>query len=299
MALAPATRSTTAELPAVQAVMQQAGTENFTVASRLLPANVRRDLLAVYGYARLVDDIGDEAEGDRMALLAWVEAELFRCLEGGNSHPVLTRAAQTIRSRRLEVQPFIDLIDANRQDQVVHEYQTYEQLLDYCKLSAVPVGRIVLGILDVADGANEHLSDDVCTGLQITEHLQDVAEDCRAGRVYLPLADLDRHGMDVKELRADVERRAAGPRLRAVVGDLSGRARTLLGSGGPLVASLPWRPAVAVAAFGAGGLAALEAIGHAGNDVLAGPSRPQVPAVLRHLTLTLAAARRERKGGTR
>jgi squalene synthase HpnC len=252
--------------------------ENFVVASRLLPRRQRAHLMAVYGYARLVDDIGDESAGDRLAELDWAEAELDRAFAGSATHPVLVRLQATIAACGLERQPFVDLIEANRRDQTVARYATWDDLIGYCALSANPVGRIVLAIFDAATPERIARSDDVCSGLQVVEHLQDVGEDAHSGRVYLPAEVLDRFGCADDELTRPV---AAAP-LLAAIADVAGRARRLLASGVPLARSLRGRPRWAVAGFCAGGLAALDGIAAAGNDVLGNRVRPARAATVRH-----------------
>jgi squalene synthase HpnC len=257
--------------------------ENFVVASRLLPRRQRAHLMAVYGYARLVDDIGDESAGDRLAELDWAQAELDRAFAGAATHPVLVRLQATIAACHLERRPFVDLIEANRRDQTVTRYATWDELIAYCALSANPVGRIVLQIFDAATPQRIAHSDDVCSGLQVVEHLQDVGEDAHRGRVYLPAEVLDRYGCDADEL----VRAHAGAPLRAAIADVAARARTLLASGVPLARSLRGRPRWAVAGFCAGGLAALDGIAAAGNDVLGNRVRPARVATLRHAVAIL------------
>src|SRR5439155_12154962 len=134
-------------VPTASAVMEQAGRENFPVASRLLPREDREHLLAIYGFARLVDDLGDEAPGDRGRLLDWLEAELDRAYDGSARHPLMVRLGRTIRARALPREPFLRLIAANRQDQTVSRYRTFSDLAAYCELSANPVGHLVLHVL--------------------------------------------------------------------------------------------------------------------------------------------------------
>lgn len=265
-------------------IYAQAATENFPVASWLLPRAVREDLMAIYGFARLTDDIGDEATGDRMAQLDWLDAELDRAARGEASHPVLRRVSGTIAAHGLALDSFRDLIAANRQDQHVRRYETFAELAGYCRLSADPVGRLVLGVLDRATPERVALSDDVCTGLQVVEHLQDVGEDARRDRIYLPQADLRAEGCSEAELRAP----STSPALRRVIALNAARARRLLRSGAPLAASLPWRERVAVAAFAAGGLAALDAVEAAHYDVLARRCPPRSGRLLARLALLLA-----------
>jgi squalene synthase HpnC len=270
-------------VPGAESVYVQATNENFPVASWLLPAPVRSDLMAVYGFARLTDDIGDESEGDRLAHLGWLDRELERAVRGDADHPVMRRTGATIAARGLTLQPFRDLIEANRRDQSVRRYETFEDLVGYCRLSANPVGRLVLEIFGAATPDRVAQSDDVCTGLQIVEHLQDVAEDLAQDRVYLPLEDLRREGCDESDLRVA----RAGPALRRVIALESSRARQLLFSGAPLAASLPLRPRLAVAAFAAGGMAALDAIETAAFDVLASTCKPRPGRFAARLALVL------------
>jgi len=251
--------------------MSQAASENFPVASRVLPRAIRPHLLSIYGFARLVDDIGDEAEGDRMAQLAWAETELERAAHRSAEYPVFVALTPTIERFGLSLDPFRALIAANRQDQVVTRYGTFDDLVAYCMLSAAPVGQLVLSILDVATPECVARSDRVCIGLQLVEHLQDVAEDAAAGRVYLPLEDLALFGCPPEHL-LDAEHR---PALRDVVAHEVRRSRVLLADAAPLSASLRLRPRLAVAAFGAGGSAALDAIERASYDVVAERRRPR------------------------
>lgn len=247
-------------VPSAPAVMARAGAESFPVALRLLHTRHRRALLAVYGFARLADELGDELRGDRLAALDWLESELDRVYAAGApavapgaraAGALLLALRRAVAECRLPREPFARLIEANRVDQRVAHYETWEQLRSYCRLSANPVGELVLEIFGLHTPERVALSDSVCTGLQLTEHLQDIGEDRRRGRHYLPQEDLDRLG----SLRATVEFEAR-------------RARELLWAGAPLAASIPDRRAkLAIAAFAAGGLAALEQIERAGCAV--------------------------------
>jgi squalene synthase HpnC len=264
--------------------MGRARGENFRVASRVIPAPTRRHLLAFYGYARLVDQIGDAYDGDRMAALEWVEAELRRALSGSPSHDLIGAAAASIVELGASSQPLFDLIQANRQDQEVRAYPTFEDLLGYCCLSAHPVGRLVLSAFDADSPGRRVWSDAVCTGLQLAEHWQDVAEDARSGRVYLPTEDLERFGVAAGELTGPGP---AGRRLRALVAFEVARARRFLDDGTPLAASLPGRARWAVAGFVAGGQAALDAVAARGFDPLGGGPRPRPWRVAHHLVAVL------------
>jgi squalene synthase HpnC len=288
-----------AGVPDADAIYVQSSGENFPVASRLLPRSVRHDLMAIYGFARLTDDIGDESAGDRLAMLDWLDDEVGRAAIGTATHPVMRRLGRTIAARRLPLQPLRDLIEANRLDQTVGRYASFDDLVGYCRLSAAPVGRLVLTVFGAATAERVAWSDDVCIGLQVVEHLQDVAEDLAQDRIYLPLEDLAAQGCTEEDLAAP----HASPALRRVVATNAGRARELLASGGPLAATLPWRPRVAVAAFAAGGMAALDAVEAAGYDVLARrcPPRPaRLAARLLGVLISPAARRRHlgAAGGT-
>jgi squalene synthase HpnC len=249
--------------------MAQAGAENFPVATRLLPGSIRAHLLALYGYARLVDDTGDEAPGDRLAMLDWLDQDLERAYAGQARHPLLRRLTPTLHGCAIAPELPRGLIEAGRRDQTVESYATFDELLGYCELSANPVGRMVLHVLGAATPERLALSDRVCSGLQVTEHLQDVREDRARGRTYLPAEDMDSFGCT----QADLDRAPASPPVRALIAFEVGRARTLLDQGAPLAASLRGRPRLAVAAFVSGGRSALEAIEAAGHDVLSGSPR--------------------------
>jgi squalene synthase HpnC len=255
--------------------MARAAGENFPVASRLLPRRVRAHLLATYGFARLADELGDAAPGDRLAALDWLEEELDRAFLGRAEHPLLVRLQATLRACALPREPFARLIEANRIDQRVRRYDTWEQLRGYCALSADPVGEIVLRVLGAATPERIALSDSICTALQLIEHCQDVAEDYAAGRVYLPGEDLARFGCS-PELLAGAPAGDASQvpePLRAVLTFEVARARGLLAAGRPLLGELHGRPRIAVAGFVSGGAAALDAIERSGYDVRSGPPR--------------------------
>ncbi|HTA36276.1 MAG TPA: squalene synthase HpnC [Solirubrobacteraceae bacterium] len=278
--------------PSAREVMARAETENFPVASWVLPRRVRAHLLAVYGFARLVDELGDSAPGDRLAALDWLEAELDRAYRGEAEHLLLQRLGATVAECRLPREPFVRLIEANRTDQRVSRYETWEQLREYCSLSADPVGEIVLGVFGAATPARVALSDSICTALQLAEHCQDVAEDFLAGRIYLPLQDMERFGCREQDL--DPADRPSGdrPALRAVLAFEVERARALLWHGAPLIDELRGRERLAIAGFVAGGHAALDAIERARYDVLAGAPTASKPRRLAALLTTLSGRRR-------
>ncbi|MEU7303245.1 squalene synthase HpnC [Streptomyces sp. NPDC007206] len=283
-----------------RATLDKATSENFPVAPFFLPRAWRADLMAVYGFARLVDDIGDgdlapggadarllgvsatEAE-DRLALLDAFETDLRRVFDGTPRHPLLRRLQPTARRRSLTPEPFLGLIAANRQDQLVSRYETYDDLLAYCDLSANPVGRLVLTVTGTSTPERVRLSDAICTALQIVEHLQDVAEDLRRDRIYLPAADMKRFHVQESDLGA----KTAGASVRALVAYEAQRARDLLNEGAPLVGSVHGRLKLLLAGFVAGGRAAIRAIAAADYDVLPGPPRPGKVQLLREAGVIL------------
>jgi squalene synthase HpnC len=256
-------------LPAPDAVRRRARSENFSVAAVVLGQRTRRHLLAIYDFARFVDEVGDAVAGDRLAALDEAEAELDRAFGGIPRTQLFRQLARTIRACGLRREPFVRLIDANRRDQLQHDYATWDDLVSYCELSANPVGELVLGIFGADTPERVRLSDDVCTALQVIEHVQDVREDAAAGRIYLPREDREALGVRDDELQAP----HASPALRAVLELECERAAELLESGRPLVASLSGRARLAVAGYVAGGRATLDAIARAAYDVLAGAPR--------------------------
>ncbi|MER7477956.1 squalene synthase HpnC [Streptomyces sp. NPDC126510] len=280
--------------------LDKAAGENFPVAPFFLPRAWRTDLMAVYGFARLVDDIGDgdlapggadarllgvspqEAE-DRLVLLDAFEADLRRVFDSTPRHPLLRRLQPTVRRCSLTPGPFLGLIAANRQDQQVGRYETHDDLLAYCELSANPVGRLVLAVTGTSTPERIRRSDMICTALQIVEHLQDVAEDLARDRVYLPAADMKR--FHVQE--ADLATKSAGASVRALIAYEAQRARDLLNEGAPLVGSVHGRLKLLLAGFVAGGRAAVHAIAAAGYDVLPGPPKPGKVRLLREVGVTL------------
>jgi squalene synthase HpnC len=302
--------------PSAQAVMERAGGENFPVAMRVLARADRRRLLAVYGFARLADELGDDPAGtpaSRLAALDWLEQELDRAYAGRARHPLLVRLQATLAELPLPREPFVRLVEANRRDQRVARYETWEQLRGYCELSANPVGELVLAVFALATPARIALSNEVCTALQLVEHLQDVGEDLVRGRLYLPEADLARFdcsreqlaqlgahaglGVDLRGVPAgsstqgeDFERAAA--RLRELISFEVARGRELLAAGIPLVAGVAGRPKLALAAFVGGGRAALDQIARARFEVLGGVAQATRAQRLRALAGVLVESRK-------
>lgn len=254
----------------------QAGAENFPVALRLLPRRPRAYLTQVYAFARFVDDIGDETPGapsERLALLELIEQDV-RALWGGEPTLGPVRGLRAVVDEcALPIEPLLDLIEANRIDQRTSSYDTIGDLLGYCQLSAAPVGRIVLQIADSVTQRNVADSDAVCAALQILEHCQDVAEDARAARIYLPRSDLRAEQVHDEQLLAGT----TSPGLRHVLAVNVDRAEVQLASGAALVGRLTGWARWAVAGYVAGGLATATALRRADYDVLARQIRPSRP----------------------
>ncbi|HEY1429208.1 MAG TPA: squalene/phytoene synthase family protein [Candidatus Tumulicola sp.] len=235
--------------------------ENFSVASAFVDRNRRTDLARLYAFCRTTDDLGDES-ADRQAvprLERW-RSELIDAFAGTTPvHPVLYALARTAERRTIPAQPFLDLIEANLMDQRVSAYESWPDLLAYCMLSAAPVGRMVLLVFGIANAENERLSDDVCVGLQLANHAQDVSRDRRIGRSYL--------------LQKDV--RDGGTAF--AVESLVGRARTLLDSGKILERRAPMALRLQLALYRLGGRAicdAIERVGYQTENVRPSVSTP-------------------------
>jgi squalene synthase HpnC len=275
-------------VPDADAVMARAGGENFPVAPRWLPVPHRAHLLAIYGFARLTDELGDSAPGDRLAALDWLELELEAAYSGTPEHELMRELAKTIAACDLPPEPFLRLIEANRSDQVVRSYERWRDLMDYCALSANPVGELVLRVFGLASAERIRQSDAVCSALQVVEHCQDIREDLTRGRVYLPLEDLARHRCNL----VDIEAPSVSPGLRAVLELECTRASALLDEGRPLIASLRGWPRVAVAGYVGGGRAALSALARANFEVLALTPLPSTRRVIGSILRALAGARR-------
>jgi squalene synthase HpnC len=269
--------------PSQDEIRARAGGENFVVASALLGRKTAGHLLAIYDYARLVDELGDAAPGDRPLLLDVLEDEVEAAFDGSPRHPVMQALADTIREHRLPRDPFLRLIEANRRDQQQPEYETFSDLVDYCDLSANPVGELVLHVFGVATPTTIELSDDVCTALQLIEHWQDVGEDAVNGRVYLPAEDRERFDVARDDLLAT---ETSAP-LRRLLAFESERATGLLASGALLVSTLHGRARIAVAGYVGGGRAALAALAASDYDVLPTPARAGSARRARLTLLTL------------
>lgn len=249
----------------------QIRSENFPVALRLIPRAPRGQLARVYTFARFVDDVGDLAPGDRLALLDMVDEDVRTLWRGGAARlaPV-AGLAPVLAASRLPKELFLDLVEANRMDQTVTGYEHFDDLLGYCRFSAAPVGRIVLHIAAAVTLQNVADSDAICAALQVLEHCQDVGEDAGMGRVYLPAADLRDAGVAAADLRAPL----TSPALAAVIAVQVGRADFLLGAGRGLTGRLSGWARLAIAGYIAGGLATAHALRTANYRVLERPARP-------------------------
>jgi squalene synthase HpnC len=270
----------------------KSGNENFPVALRVLPTRYRRHLEAVYDFARTVDDAGDLAPPlERPALLAELSADVSRLYAADGSQgprlAVVRGLADVVAACGLPMDLLTDLIRANEQDQIVTRYETYADLLGYCRLSANPVGRIVLYVFGCYTPERARLSDDICTALQLAEHWQDVGEDMRAGRIYIPAQDMNAYGCADDDLLAP----RASAALREVLAFESGRASALLDRGAALVGTLRGWPRAAVAGYLAGGRATLTALARADFDVLATTVRPAKTRVAAELISAFVRAR--------
>ena len=264
----------------VAEVAARAAGENFPVGSVLFPRRLRPHVRALYCYARLVDELGDAYDGDRLAALDELEAQVDLLYTGTPAWPVLRNVQPTVREFGIPREPFSRLIEANRMDQRVSEYETWADLKWYCVHSADPCGRLVLAVLRRLD--DEEIvaaSDDVCTGLQLVNFLQDVPRDLELGRIYLPAED---------------RRRFGDPALDRPSAELTGllrfeaeRAAGLLAAAEVLRERIGGRLGRAVALFGRGGLAALDTLETAGWDLFTQRPRPSRARLAREAALVL------------
>ncbi|HEX8203273.1 MAG TPA: squalene synthase HpnC [Isosphaeraceae bacterium] len=246
--------------------------ENFSVVTWLTPRPLRPAFRAIYSFCRWSDDLGDEL-GDparSRELLSWWRGELRDLYDGRARHPVMIALAEVVSEHGIPIGPFEALISAFEQDQFLTEYETYDQLLDYCTRSANPVGHLVLYLARSFDAENARLADATCTALQLANFWQDVARDLAIGRIYLPRADRRRFGYP----DADLHALRFTPQFAALLAFEVDRARALFSRGWPLVGRVPRAIAVDVDLFTRGGLAILDRIAARGFDVLS--ARPEV-----------------------
>jgi len=239
--------------------------ENFTVASWLLPRRLKQHFCNVYAYCRWADDLADETGDPKrgLELLGWWEGQLRDCCAGKAAHPVFVALAETIRQFQIPAEPFVDLLVAFRQDQRVTRYETFDQLLEYCRYSANPVGRLVLYLGRCNTPQRARLADSICTGLQLANFWQDVARDWDRGRIYLPQVDCRRFGFQEE----DFARGECNEAFRRLLAAQVEQAEGWLRRGLPLVALMPPELQFDVALFIHGGLAILDAIRRQKYDV--------------------------------
>jgi len=245
--------------------------ENFVAVSGLVGAAQARDLMRTYAYCRTTDDLGDESGDAGLERLARWRDEVTALFAGAQPvHPVLIALRQTVGRYRLGRQPFLDLIEANVQDQSIHSYESWPELLAYCQLSAAPVGRMVLPIFGLDTPKAAALSDALCVGLQLANHAQDVARDAARGRCYLLQSDL----------------RTGGTAF--AVRSLCERARELLACGVELEAMAPFAYRVQLTLYRLGGIAIVDAIARQGFTT--NERRPQVSMATKALLVLRACA---------
>jgi squalene synthase HpnC len=264
--------------------------ENFSVASVLLPRRLLRHFHAIYAYCRWADDLADEAGGGAtaLALLRWWREELLRCYEGKPRHPVMVALQSTIRRFDIPSAPFLNLLFAFEQDQLLKRYETFSQLLGYCRNSANPVGHLVLYLCEAYSAASAALADQVCTALQLANFWQDVARDFDIDRVYLPAEDRQRFGYQEADLVARRYNDAFVELMRFEVV----RTRDLFYRGLPLLDRMPAEVRPDIELFIRGGLAILRKIERCRYNVWA--SRPALAKWEKAALLTGALLRRAR-----
>jgi squalene synthase HpnC len=247
--------------------------ENFLVASVFVPRDLKQHFYNVYAYCRISDDLGDESGGPENALplLDWWEDELNACYAGSPRHPVFVALAETNARFNIPRQPYADLLHAFRQDQVKTRYASHEELIDYCRFSANPVGRLVLYLGGYSDEERQRYSDATCTALQLANFWQDVARDYTIGRVYLPQEDMRRYNVPEGDIAARHFTTAFGELLRYECD----RTRALFAEGLKLLPLVDRRLRLDIEMFSRGGQEILRMIEAQGYDVLT--SRPSIP----------------------
>ena len=260
--------------------------ENFFIGSLFLPREKRRHLAAVYAYARLADDVADgdlPAAAKLEALELW-EHRLDETLGGLATHPVFLALGDTIRACDLPIEPLRNLLVAFRYDAEFRPFETFADVLGYCRNSANPVGRLVLALFDIRDEHRARLADSICTALQLTNFWQDLGIDLARGRLYLPLEDLERFGVSRRALEAG----EAPARLSECLRFQVERTRRLFAEGLPLAAQCPPRVGREVRMFASGGLRILDRIEQGGFAPIARRPKLTPGDKIRLLALGLA-----------
>jgi squalene synthase HpnC len=281
----PATAPSLEEARAYCQRLAQSHYENFSVATWFLPRRLRQHFYNVYAYCRISDDLGDEV-GDpqqSLELLDQWEAELNACYAGSPKHPVFVALAETVKQFNIPQHEFSDLLIAFRQDQAVTRFETFDDVLAYCRYSANPVGHLVLYLCGYSDAERQQLSDYTCIALQLANFWQDVFVDYGKGRIYLPLEDLRRFGVTGE----DIAQRRATPQFGAMMKFEVERARDWFARGMPLVNMVNRELAIDLELFSRGGQEILNAIERQGFNVLR--ARPRI-SKSRKLMLVLRAA---------
>jgi squalene synthase HpnC len=261
--------------------------ENFHVVSWLLPRELHQDFYNVYAFCRWADDLGDEIgdQSESLRLLDWWRVELERMYAGEATHPVYVALMSTVQRYAIPQQPFADLIRAFVQDQTVTRYRDWDGVMEYCRYSANPVGRLVLYLCGYRDAERQALSDATCTALQLANFWQDVSIDLEKDRVYIPLDILEKHGYTVEQLFA----RQMSPAFAAVMREVVDKARTLFHEGLPLARTVRPRLALDIELFSRGGMRILRKIESQNYDVLS--RRPAISKTERGWLLLAALAR--------
>jgi squalene synthase HpnC len=281
----PATAPSLVEARAYCERLAKSHYENFSVATWFLPKRLRQHFYNVYAYCRISDDLGDEV-GDpqqSLELLDQWETELNACYAGSPRHPVFVALAETVKQFGIPRHEFSDLLIAFRHDQTVTRFETFDDILAYCRYSANPVGHLVLYLCGYSDAERQQLSDYTCTALQLANFWQDVFVDYGKGRIYLPLEDLRRFGVTGE----DIAGRRATPQFVAMMKFEIERAREWFARGLPLVKMVNRELAIDLELFSRGGQEILNAIERQGFDVL--KARPAI-SKSRKLLLVLRAA---------
>jgi squalene synthase HpnC len=286
----PETPPSLAAARAYCARLARANYENFSVATWFLPRRLHQHFFNVYAYCRISDDLGDEVGNpdQSLALLDSWEAELEAGYRGNPRHPVFVALAETVRQFDIPQHEFADLLKAFRQDQRITRYETFDDLLGYCRYSANPVGHLVLYLCGYRDAERQQLSDFTCTALQLANFWQDVAVDYAKGRIYVPLEDMGRFGVTEAEFAAG----RMSPGFRELMRFQVARARQWFERGLPLARTVDRELALDIELFSRGGLEILNAIERQGYDVL---SRRPVVSRLRKLLLVARAALGKRR----
>jgi phytoene synthase len=266
--------------------------ENFPVGSALIPKRLRKHFYSIYAFARIADDFADEgygqgySEGERLDLLNEWRRMLMESLAGQARHPVFVALAQTAAEFDLPSVLLEDLLSAFAQDVTLRRYESFDQLVDYCRRSANPIGRLILLLFGYRDEQRQQWSDEICTALQLTNHWQDVAIDLEKDRVYLPEEDLSQFELSVDDLK----RRGASDGVKRLIKFEVERARQMFARGKPLCTSVSGRLGLELRSVWLGGMRILDHIEQNGYDVFGG--RPVITSTDKLKILLGAASKR-------